>query len=53
LFVYHVDVRDHLVAEEPGVIPLVANYLKGEEVGLVPVSPSCHVEVVVVKLVKE
>lgn len=53
LFVDEVYVVDHLIAEEPGIVELVAGDLEGKEVGFAPVSLAGHVQVKVVQLVKE
>ena len=48
-----VDVISHLVAEEPGIVELVAEDLESQEVGVTPITSSCHVKMEVVKLVHE
>ena len=38
-----VDVVSHLVAEEPGIVELVAEDLESQEVWVTPVTSACHV----------
>lgn len=44
---------EHLVAEEPVIVPLVSNNWERQEIGLVPAVFASHVEVKVMDLVKE